>query len=127
MIVLDASVVIALLRARDAFHLQSESFFNAHIEDEFALHAVTRAEVLVGPAREGRGAEAVRRLDALQIRTVSLHEDDTRALAQLRVRTGLKLPDACVLLAAMETHASMATFDQRLGRAAADLGIRALP
>lgn len=127
MIVLDASVVIGLLRARDAFHRRSEDFFNAHIEEEFALHAVTRAEVLVGPARNRRATDAIRRLDALQIRTVSLHEDDTLALAELRATTALKLPDACVLLAALGNHASIATFDQRLGRAAEDLGIRALP
>lgn len=47
-------------------------------------------------------------------------------LARLRVRTGLKLPDCCVLYAArMNPPAQLATFDTRLaaGAAALDIGV----
>ena len=39
-------------------------------------------------------------------------------LARLRTATGLKMPDCCVLLAAESTNARLATFDNRLRKAA---------
>ncbi|WP_156401963.1 hypothetical protein [Agromyces sp. Soil535] len=44
-------------------------------------------------------------------------------LARLRVETALKLPDCCVLDAAMSNGAAMATFDERLASAGASLGV----
>jgi predicted nucleic acid-binding protein len=44
-------------------------------------------------------------------------------LAELRVRTGLKLPDCCVLDVALQHRAAVATFDDRLARVARDLGL----
>lgn len=127
MIVLDASVVIGLLDAADALHAESQRLFDEHLDAEFALPVLTRAEVLVGPSRAGRAADAARRLDALEIRTIALLESDALPLAALRARTGLKLPDACVLLAGAARQGAVATFDGRLRRAAADLGLETLP
>ena len=127
MIVLDASVVIALLWAKDALHASALRFFDQHAEQEFALHAVTRAEVLVGPTRNGTVAQAARVLAALEVQTIALHEADVLPLADMRVQTGLKLPDACVILAATMHDAAVATFDDRLRRATVDLGLFALP
>lgn len=127
MIVLDASVIIALLWSKDSLHSSARRFFDEHVEQEFSLHAVTRAEVLVGPTRNGTVEQAMRVLAALEIRTLPLQESDVRRLADLRVRTGLKLPDACVILTAMGQGAAVATFDDRLRRAAVDLGLTALP
>jgi predicted nucleic acid-binding protein len=45
------------------------------------------------------------------------------ALAQLRASTGLKLPDCCVLLAAQDSGAAIATFDKSLARSAQELGL----
>jgi predicted nucleic acid-binding protein len=44
-------------------------------------------------------------------------------LAALRAGTGLKLPDCCVLQAAEQAHAGIATFDDRLAAAARELGV----
>jgi rRNA-processing protein FCF1 len=47
-------------------------------------------------------------------------------LARLRVNTGLKLPDCCVLLTAMDRRATLASFDERLLAAAISRGIPVL-
>ena len=48
-------------------------------------------------------------------------EIDAVQLAELRVSTGCKLPDCCVLALAQLLGVGMLTFDERLGRAAAAL------
>jgi predicted nucleic acid-binding protein len=45
-------------------------------------------------------------------------------LALLRAETGLKLPDCCVLLAAEQSGAAVATFDDRLAGAVTRRGLR---
>ena len=54
MIVLDASVLIALLDGEDAHHQRAETLLAQEIDDDFAASSLTLAEVLVAPAREGR-------------------------------------------------------------------------
>ena len=44
-------------------------------------------------------------------------------LAKLRASTSLKLPDCCVLAAAIETGATLATFDATLAKAAPEHGV----
>lgn len=123
MIVLDASVMIAVLSPTDALHGRAQALLIDHLEEQFAMHALTRAEVLVGPARIGRVHVAEAQLDRLEIRTVGLTGDQAAELAQLRAVMGVKLPDCCVLLAATDLRASVATFDERLARAAAAASI----
>lgn len=48
-------------------------------------------------------------------------------LAGLRVDTGLKLPDCCVLDIALGNRATLATFDDRLAQAAGRCGVRIIP
>ena len=48
-------------------------------------------------------------------------------LAQLRVDTGLKLPDCIVLLTALHQRGILAIFDDRLRRAALDQGVPVQP
>lgn len=57
LIVLDASVVIAHLDARDALHTQATNYLDSHAGDDFRLPASAYAEVLVEPARTGRSAD----------------------------------------------------------------------
>lgn len=45
-------------------------------------------------------------------------------LARLRVNSRLKLPDCCVLSAAIATRSRIATFDGRLASAARELGLQ---
>ncbi len=121
MIVLDASVVIAALSPSDLLHDRALRLLAEQVDEQFVLHAVTRAEVLVAPVRAGRADIVEAQLDGLGVSTVGLRSGDALSLAQIRSRTGMKLPDCCVLLAATESGAAVATFDDQLARAAEHL------
>ena len=62
-------------------------------------------------------------MQALGVRELHLAADAAARLAVLRAETGLKLPDCCVLLVAQDVRATVVTFDDRLARAAAALGL----
>lgn len=113
LIVLDACILIAHLDAADVHHTRATALLlsTASNDEDVAATPTTLAEVLVGPARAGRIAQAVAALRQLGVISVDLPIDAPAQLAELRVATGLKMPDCCVLLAAMQTDAALATFD----------------
>ena len=123
MIVLDASVVIAHFSSRDAHHGRADSFFRDHLDESFVMHSLTMTEVLVGPVRIGRGEAAEHALASLGITEWTPSAGSAGRLARIRVESGLKLPDCCVLDTAIQSDASLATFDARLGRVARDFGV----
>lgn len=123
MIVLDASVLIAHLDADDLHHVRATRLLLGAIDEPLAASPLTLAEVLVGPARAGRADLAEGALRELGVEVVPLNVDAPRGLAELSVRTQLRLPDCCVLLAARTAGGYVATFDDRLHRAAAELGL----
>jgi predicted nucleic acid-binding protein len=118
-IVLDASVLIAYLDSEDTHHERAEMLLAREIDDDFAANTLTLAEVLVMPAREGRLEAACDALEGLAVEELALPADSAVKLAQLRVRTSLKMPDCFVLLAAEHAQARIASFDDRLSDAAA--------
>lgn len=121
MIVLDASVVIGLLDGDDPHHEAAAKVLAAVGATDLGISPITLAEVLVGPTRAGHADRVRAVLDALDVRTIDWGSEGAAQLATLRVATGLKLPDCCVLLAAQHARAkSIATFDLRLGRVAAE-------
>lgn len=126
MIVLDASVLIGYLDAEDAQHPAAETLLAREIDDDFAASSLTLAEVLVGPARARRLDDALSALRDLEVDERRFPADAAVRLARLRADTGLRMPDCCVLMAAQEAGARLATFDGRLGRAARSLGLVAL-
>jgi predicted nucleic acid-binding protein len=114
-IVLDASVLIAHLDERDALHSRAEAALTDNASHPLTASPLTVAEVLDGPARVGRTDDAIGVLRALGITEVPFPEDASRRLAELRARTGLKLPDCCALLAADAASAdAVLSFDDRL-------------
>lgn len=123
MIVLDASVVIAHFASHDAHHDVATGFFRENLDESFLAHSLTLTEILVGPLRAGREAFVLQQLDALGITEWMPPAGSAARLARLRVDIALTLPDCCVLDAAMETTSALATFDERLGRAAASMGV----
>ena len=124
MIVLDASVIIAMLRPADAHHERARSILDQHAADGFLAHTVTLAEVLVDPVRLGRGAQRLADLRTMGVHVLTADANEPLQLAELRATTGLRLPDCCVLLAATRGPSALATFDDRLAKAAATLGLR---
>jgi len=88
---------------------------------------VTLAEVLVGPARAGRLADGIGALRGLEVAEEPLPHETPVELAELRAATGLRMPDCCVFLAALEVGARVASFDARLVKAAPGVGVAAVP
>jgi len=121
-IVLDASVLIGYLDGDDAHHPAAEALLAAAVDDEFGANPLTLAEVLVVPARDGRLEAVMGVLRDLEIAELAFPSDTASRLALLQVATGLKMPDCCVLLSAEVTNATVASFDNRLLRAAEDRG-----
>jgi len=122
-IVLDASVLIAHLDRSDQHHERATQLLLAAVDEPLAATPLNLAEVLVGPARAGTVAAAQAALDDLEIQAVPLGNDAPTRLATLRATSRLRLPDCCVLLAGQTTHATVATFDERLAGAAEQLGL----
>ena len=124
MIVLDASVLIAHLDAVDSHHERADRLLAASGSEELGASVVTLAEVLVGPARKGVVERALAALEQLAVAAVPVARETAVRLALVRAESGLKLPDCCVLLAAEESGAAVATFDGRLAGAATSRGLR---
>jgi predicted nucleic acid-binding protein len=116
-VVLDASVVIALLSARDAHHAAARQAMVACREDMLVLPASAYAELLVGPHRLGReaSARADRFVDDFALRVEPLTRDIARRAAALRARhPGLGLGDTLVLATGEELDATaVLTADRR--------------
>lgn len=123
MIVLDASVVIALFNISDDHHDAALAVLNDNARLGFGMHPLTLAEVLVGGVRVGRANQMLSDLRAMGVESVQPAPDEPLILAELRVATGLKMPDCCVLAVALRKSAPLATFDDQLARGAESLGL----
>lgn len=77
------------------------------------------ASVLIANARSGRPvAPVLAALRDLEMSELPFPPDTAVRLTQLRVQTGLKMPDCCVLMTAEAAGATVASVDERLGEAA---------
>ena len=126
MIVIDASVLIAHLDADDGHHDRAESLLSATGDAPLWASRLTLAEVLVGPARAGKLEVAMAALGQLGINGVGLDTDAPARLAGIRAQTRLKMPDCCVLLAAEQLGARVASFDDSLVAAVQAMGLAVL-
>jgi predicted nucleic acid-binding protein len=125
-IVLDASVLIAYLDSDDNHHVAAEALLVGAIDDDLGANPLTLAEVLVVPARDGRLESAQTVLRELEVDELPFPRDTAVRLAQLRASTGLTMPDCCVLLAAEDAGAAVASFDDRLAHTAEDHNLTVL-
>ena len=124
MIALDASVLIAQFDRDDAHHVRAVESFEGWVGRRFVVSTVTLAEVLVRHVQVGSVDAARETLRRLFVDEQPIAPGSAGRLASLRVTTGLKLPDCCVLLAAQDAGANaIATFDDRLADAARGLGL----
>lgn len=118
MITLDASVIIAHLYPHDSNHEAATGYLQASAGEEFRIHSLNLAEVLVGGVRAKRGQEMLTDLHAIGIHVADRPDGEALRLARLRAGSGLKLPDCCALDTAVTTSSTLATFDDALARAA---------
>ena len=126
MIVLDASVLIGFIFDQDAHHAAAVALLRDEAGNAFGVSPVTLAEALVAPTRLGRVAAAKRMLLEIGVTEIPLPRDAALQLAELRVESGLKMPDCCALLAAITSNGAVATFDSRLKSVATSRDIRVL-
>jgi predicted nucleic acid-binding protein len=122
LIVLDASVLIARFDASEAHRDRADTLLLRVADEPLGASPITLAEVLVGPAHAGQMDRVTAALHLLDVTSVSLGDDAPARLAMLRSGTNLRLPDCCVLLAAEQEGAAVATFDDRLAGAARERG-----
>ena len=114
MIVADASVLIAFLDPNDAHHAAAVELLAEAVPPLF-VHPITAAEVLVAPVRNGVVDAVWADLTAIGVE-IDASPVDPFQLARLRVETGCRLPDCCVLASAAALGTGVATFDERLRR-----------
>jgi predicted nucleic acid-binding protein len=113
-IVLDASVLIAYLDPNDAHHSAAVEVLAA-ATPPLLVHSVTAAEVLVAAVRQGVADAVWADLSAIGVE-IDHTPTDPMLLARLRVETGCKMPDCCVLSSARSRAVGVATFDERIRR-----------
>lgn len=121
--VLDATVLIGFLDADDPHHEAAERVIAGSVGERLVANALTLAETMVGPARAGRLSEVKAVLEDLGVVEAPFTEGSIERLAALRARTRLKMPDCCVLLAALDGDGTVASFDQALRQAATGEGL----
>ena len=114
-VVLDASVVIALLQVDDRKHEAAVDAFERSADADLVLPASAYAEILVIPMR--RGAAAVTTTEGfLTERDIGVHpvtRDLARRAAELRAgHPGLRLPDALVIATGDVLDALVLTADR---------------
>lgn len=126
MIVLDASIVIALLDADDAHHAAADHLLREHLGEGFAMSALTLAEVLVRPVQTESAERVETALRALGVSVLPVASDDALPLARVRATTGVRMPDAVVLHTAQVAGGALATADRALADAARGRGVRTL-
>lgn len=114
MIVLDASVVIAVFYPADVHHDRAAELLERNAGGGFVVHQMTLAESLVGAATSGRLIQVRRQVQNMGIEVFEPDADEPLLVAEMRANTGLKLPDCCVLAAALSLSAPLITFDEKL-------------
>ena len=107
--VFDADVLIAYLGREDANHTQAVERMRKALEPgtRRLISAVNYTEVLIGPLRHA-GTAGAGTVDAMlgrfAVETVQVDAGLARTAAAVRVRTGLKLPDAYALATAIHAE-----------------------
>lgn len=110
----DASVLIAFLDGSDSHHRAAVDALIAI--ERFIVDPITLAEVLVHPVRLGREHDVLYRLQAIGME-VSEMPHDAVSLAQLRAKTGLKMPDCIVVALGRQQGGEVLSFDRRIRHA----------
>lgn len=123
MIILDASVLIAHRDPDDVHHERATQLLIDHLDQGLGASVITVAECLIGPIRAGQQERFQTFLEQLDVSILPVGQSDGRRLATLRARSGLKLPDCCVIAAAQEADGQVATFDEQLQTSSEELGI----
>jgi predicted nucleic acid-binding protein len=115
LIVLDASVVIAVLDPNDALHSPAVAAVDQRAGDDLRLPASAYAETLVAPARRGDQNQVKSKLSALMFVIEPISESIAEEAAEVRARhPAVRLGDALVIATGERLAASeVLTADRR--------------
>ena len=120
-LILDASVLIALLDAADAHHAQAIQDTEAadHAGRALLVPASAYSEALVAFARANRIKDAREAIAAMGFTVTPLTAPIAERAAELRARhERLRLPDAIVLASAHQLAGELLSYDHNLARLA---------
>ncbi len=122
-VVLDSSALIALVSSSDPHHKWALEMFRDTASFDLQMTALSQAEALVHPARNGKLDKFLKTFSALALVVTSFDSSDASKVATLRATTTLTMSDACVLHQAMKVKGSIATTDNQLAQAAKSKGV----
>ena len=122
-VVLDASALIALASSKDPHHKWALEMFRDTASFDLQITALSQAEAMVHPARNGKLDKFQKLVSALGVEVTPIEGEDAAKLTSLRVSTSLKMPDVCVLNQAIKVRGSIATTDKELAKAAKSKGV----
>jgi len=125
-LLLDADVLIGALDQHDAHHPRARELFTQWHDDQdaVAISAVNLTEVLIAPSADASKLTAARQ--AIAALGVSVHQPNEAiavVAARLRQRHPVSLPDAYCLATAKHTGSTVASFDQKILKAATHEGV----
>jgi predicted nucleic acid-binding protein len=124
--VLDADVVIGALDSSDLHHARARQHFETWRADgtQRMMSLVTLTEVLVAPATATARLNAAREaVAALEIAIHTPNEAIAVDAARMRFQYPISLPDAYVLATARHLGGRLVSFDLKVMRAAAAVGL----
>lgn len=122
-IVLDASVLIALHNSQDPHHGWAMQFFKSTLDQKWQLSVLSFAEAMVHPAKAGKLDLFQQSVAGLGLEIREVPADSAAEIAFLRANTGLRMPDLLALYQAMQSNAALATTDKSLALKAGSLGL----
>ena len=115
LVLLDSSVLIALLNPRDIHHQKAlDSNAPTH---RYIISTISIPEVMAHAIKEGIADRIWRALDSLIYQMVDIDRQIATDAAHLRVSSGLKTPDAIISACATQAKAQLWTFDAKLAKA----------
>jgi predicted nucleic acid-binding protein len=120
-LLIDADVLIGALDGQDARHARARALFTGwhNDQDEVAISVVSLTEVLIAPSADTSKLATARR--AIATLGVIVHQPNEAIAvdaARLRERHPISLPDGYCLATAKHTGATLASFDQKILKAA---------
>lgn len=126
-LILDADALIGALDENDAHHARAKELFTCwhQDQDQVAISAVNLTEVLVAPSSDASKLTAARRaIGALGVTVHQPNEAVAVEAARLRRRHPVSLPDGYCLATAKNSNSTLASFDQKILRAAQIEGVK---
>ena len=113
-VILDSSVLIALLSPTDKHHVAAVQATSTN--HEYLISAITFTEVLIAPYRKGtaHGDRYSRALISQFGEPISVDRKIAHAAAKLRADKNIKMPDALISATAEINKAQLWSFDKAL-------------